>query len=303
MTIQFLKYIVMVSETGSITEAAKKLHISQPSLSAAVKETEREIGFTIFARGRSGISLTKEGVEFLGYARQVIQEMDLLEDRFISSRPKKQRFCVSTQHYNFTANAFVEMVKRYGQDRFEFIFNETQTRQILEDVKNRFCDIGILYLCDRNEAFLQKTMDEMGLVFRELFTARPHVFLRRKHPLADRESVTLQDLKPYPRLNFLQGSYESADYSEEPFSMESADKIIRVSDRAAIVNLMIGLDGYTISSGIFPKYLHGDKIAAVPLCEEEQMRIGYVLCKGQSLTEMAGIYLEALNRYAPEQHR
>ena len=302
MTIQFLKYIVAVAEIGSITEAAKEIHISQPSLSAAIKEAENELGFDIFNRSRSGIALTKEGVEFLGYARQVIQVMNLLEDRFILSKPEKQRFCVSTQHYTFTANAFVEMVQKFGQERFEFILNETQTHQILEDVKNRFCDLGIIYLCNRNRKFLQKTMDEMGLVFTEIFEASPHVFLRAKHPLAGKDHVTLNDLKPYPRLNFLQGSFESADYSEEPFSTETAEKVIRVSDRAAIVNLMIGLDGYTISSGIFPKYLQGKTIVSVPLKEKESLRIGYVLCKGQSLSEMAKIYLNALQKYDPSLH-
>lgn len=302
MTIQFLKYIVTVAETGSITKAANRMHISQPSLSAAIREAENEIGFSIFSRSRSGIALTKEGVEFLGYVRQVIAEMNLLEDRFIFNKSPRQRFCVSTQHYTFTANAFVSVAQKFGQGRFEFILNETRTRQILEDVKNRFCDVGILYLCNKNETSLQKIMSEMGLVFTELFRALPHVFLRAKHPLASQDYVTLNDLKPYPRLNFLQGSYESADYSEELFSAETAEKIIRVSDRAAIVNLMIGLDGYTVSSGIFPKYLQGKAIIAVPLKEREVIRIGYVLCRGQSLSEMAKIYIEALKKYDPYIH-
>ena len=298
MTIQTLRYIVSVAEIGSITEAAKRLHISQPSLSAALKEAEKEVGFQIFTRSRSGIALTKEGVEFLGYARQVIQEMSLLEDRFILNQPEKPRFCVSTQHYTFTANAFVEMVQKFGRERFEFILNEPQTHQILEDVKNRFCDLGILYLCRRNEPFLRKTMDEMGLRFQELFTASPHVFLRANHPLAGKKSVTLKDLQPYPRLNFLQGNYESADFSEELFSTEPSEKEIRVSDRAAIVNLMIGLDGYTIASGIFPTYLQGRQIVSVPLAQQEQMHIGYVLCREQSLSELGSIYVEALKKYA-----
>ena len=248
----------------------------------------------------NGIALTKEGVEFLGYARQVIQEMNLLEDRFILNKPKKQRFCVSTQHYTFTANAFVEMVQKFGQERFEFILNETQTHQILADVKNRFCDLGILYLCDRNEMFLRKTMEEMGLIFYELFSVAPHVFLRANHPLAEKKVVTLKDLEVYPRLNFLQGNYESADFSEEPFSTELSEKEIRISDRAAIVNLMIGLDGYTISSGIFPNYLQGKQIISVPLAKKEEMRIGYVLCRGQSLSELGLIYVDALRKYAPQ---
>lgn len=298
MTIQILKYIVSVSEIGSITEAARKLNLSQPSLSNAIKEAERELGFSIFSRSRSGVALTKEGTEFLGYARQVIQQMDLLEDRFIAKRPKKQRFCVSTQHYTFTANAFVEMVQAFKENQFEFILNETQTHQILEDVKNRFCDLGILYLCNRNEDFLKKTLQEMGLCFHEIIHARPHVFLRREHPLAKQKSLHLADLTPFPRLNFLQGSYESAEYSEEPFSTEYAEKIIRVSDRAAIVNLMIGLDGYTISSGIYPNYLHGNEIIAVPLAETETIRIGYVLCKGQELSELGKIYIKMLKKYS-----
>lgn len=299
MTIQFLRYIVAIAETGSITEAAKQLHVSQPSLSAAVKDVEKEIGFSIFNRCRAGIALTQEGVEFLGYARQVIQEMSLLEDRFVENKPLKQRFCVSTQHYTFTSNAFVEMVRKFGQDRFEFILNETQTHQIFEDVKNRFSDLGIIYLCEKNEEFLRKTMDEMELVFYPLFDAQPHVFLRAKHPLAKKRSLSLEDLKPYPRLNFLQGSFESADYSEEPFSTVPADKEIRISDRAAIVNLMIGLDGYTISSGIFPNFLQGTEITAVPLSDRETMHIGYILCKGQELSGLGNIYVEALKRFDP----
>ncbi|MCR5786066.1 MAG: LysR family transcriptional regulator [Eubacterium sp.] len=299
MTTQVLKYIVSVAEIGSITEAAKQLHISQPSLSVALKEAEKEVGFEIFSRSRSGMSLTKEGVEFLGYARQVIQQMTLLEDRFVLNKPEKHRFCVSTQHYTFTANAFVEMVQKFGQDRFEFILNETQTHKILEDVKNRLSDLGIIYLCDSNSTFLKKTMDEMGLVFYELFSAKPHVFVRAKHPLAGKKVIKLEDLKKYPRLNFLQGNYESSDFSEELFSTELSEKEIRVSDRAAVVNLMLGLDGYTISSGIFPKYLQGDKIVSVPLGEKEEMHIGYVLCRGQSLSELGKIYVEALKKFNP----
>lgn len=162
----------------------------------------------------------------------------------------------------------------------------------------RSITLGILYLCGRNEAFLRKTMDEMELRFQELFTAAPHAFLRAEHPLAGRASVTLKDLQPYPRLNFLQGNYESADFSEEPFSTVFAEKEIRVSDRAAIVNLMIGLDGYTISTGIFPEYLQGRQIISVPLAEQETMHIGYVLCKEQGLSALGRIYVNALKKYA-----
>ena len=297
MTLQQLKYMITVAEKGSITEAAKELFISQPSLSGAIKEVENEAGITIFNRCRAGVALTTEGMEFLGYARQVVQQMELLESRYIDNQPEKQRFCISTQHYTFAANAFVELVQQFGQERYEFILNETQTYQIIMDVRNRFSDLGVLYLSKANENVLMKVFEEYNLNFHELFTATPHVFLRKGHPLADREKVSLEDLKPYPRLNFVQGAHESSDFAEELFNNEIAEKSIRISDRAAIVNFMIGLDGYTISSGIFPRYLHGDSIISIPLEGDETMRIGYILNKDRELSRLGEIYVEALKQY------
>ena len=297
MTIQKLRYVISVVESGSITEAAKKLFISQPSLSNAIKDIEKEIGITIFIRSRSGIALTKEGTEFVGYARQVLQQMNLLEDRYITGLPEKTRFAVSTQHYTFTTNAFVEMVDKFGQDRYEFILNETQTHQIIMDVKNRFSDLGILYLSNYNEVVMRKELEEENLVFTELFTATPHVFLRASHPLAKKKHLKLEDLKSFPRLSFIQGNYESSYYSEELFSWVPSDKVIRISDRGAIVNLMLGMNAYTISSGIFPQYLDGRDILAIPLEENEEMHIGYILNEKQELNELSKIYIEALKKY------
>ena len=134
-------------------------------------------GISIFSRSRTGITLTKEGMEFLGYARQVIQQMELLEDRYITELPPKIKFGVSAHHYTFTENAFVELVKRFGQERYEFYYSETGTHQILDNVKNRVCDLGIIYLSDENETVIRKVLEEYRIVFTELFEAKPHVFL------------------------------------------------------------------------------------------------------------------------------
>jgi DNA-binding transcriptional LysR family regulator len=297
MTIQQLKYIIKVAETGSITEAAKALFISQPSLSTAIREIEKEAGLTIFTRSRQGIALTKEGLEFLGYARNVVQQMELLEDNYITNASKKIRFAVSTQHYTFTSNAFVEMIKRFGQERYEFILNETQTRQIMEDVKNRFSDLGVLFISKENETVIRKELAERNLEFHALISAKPHAFMSVTHPLAKKAAVSLEELNPYPRLNFIQGSFASAYWSEELFSSQEAAKQIRISDRGAIVNLMIGMEAYTISSGIFPSYLQGDAIVAVPVQEDEVMHIGYILNQGQVLSELGTIYVEELLKY------
>ncbi len=299
MNLQQLKYVLAVAETNSITKAARTLYISQPSLSNAIKELEAEIGIVIFVRSRNGVILTKEGMEFLGYARQVIQQMELLEDKYIAAQPQKMHFGVSTQHYTFTENAFVELVQRFGQERYEFYFNEAGTHQIIEDVKNRVSDLGILYLSDENEAVLRKTLEEYRLEFVSLFTAKPHVFLQKNHPLAGKQKLKLSELEPYPRLNFVQGSYESSYYAEELFSTHAVDKEIRINDRGAIVNFMLGLNAYTISSGIFPRYLHGDNIVSVPLDEPEHMEIGYIHPEKQSLSELGSVYIQALKKYSP----
>ena len=301
MTLQQLKYIVMAAEVGSITEAAKQLFIAQSSLSNAIKDVENEIGLTLFIRNRSGVTLTKEGAEFLGYARKVLQDMESLEDHYITELPKKIRFGVSSQHYTFTENAFVDVVKTFGQDRYDFYYNATGTHQILEDVKNRLSNLGIIFLSKENERVLKKKLKEYQLTFHHIFSAKPHVFLQKNHPLARKKSLTLRALASYPRLNFVQGSYESIYYSEELFSSVEVDKQIQVNDRGAIVNFMLGLNAYTISSGIFPKYLHGENIIVIPLEEAATMDIGYIINDKQSLGEIENYYIEELKKYDPDQ--
>lgn len=297
VTIQQLKYIVSVVENGTITEAAKKLYISQPSLSNAIKDIEEEVGITIFIRSRAGIVVTPEGMEFVGYARQVLRQMELLEDKYISHTPGKIRFSVSSPYYVFTTNAFVEIVEEFGKERFEFILHETTVHQILDDVKNRFSDLGIIYISCENEQAMRKTLDENKLVFYELFTVKPQVFIRASHPLSERQCVQLDELKDYPRINFMQYKEEHAHFSDELYGDLSDDKTIRVSDTGSLVNLLLGTDAYTISNGFFPRYLPGSKLIGIPLAEDEEMCIGYILSEKQELSELGQAYIEKLKQY------
>ncbi|MBQ3965033.1 MAG: LysR family transcriptional regulator [Firmicutes bacterium] len=298
MTIQQLRYAVIVAELGSITKAAKALFITQPSLSTAIKELEKEVGIQIFSRERSGVSVTVEGMEFLGYARQVTEPMQSLLDHYFGDAPQKTSFCVSTQHYTFARNAFVSMVERFGQEQYEFILNETMTHQILKDVQNRFCDIGILYLSEANTAVLTKAMADMDLSFTPLFRTTPHIFVHMSHPLCSKDVIRLEDLDAYPRLNYIQGAYESPSFSEELFSTLPASKQILVSDSGAIENFMVSLDGYTISTGIHPQQFHRADIIALPLKAKEYMEVGYLLNRGQSLSELGEIFVESLKAFA-----
>lgn len=295
-----MKYVLKVAEKGSISEAAKSLFISQPSLSNAIKELEKEIKITIFTRCNRGITISNEGAEFLGYARQVIQQADMLEEKYLNAESAKQRFCISTQHYTFTANAFVDLVKEFGGSEYEFTIRETKTYEIIEDVKNLRSELGVIYLSKYNETVILKLLRESNISFSELVTAKPHVFISKTHPLADKNIIQLEDLEDYPCLSFEQGEYNSFYFSEEILSTRSVKKSIKVSDRAAIVNFMIGLNGYTISSGIFPKYLHSEQIIAVPLNVDEDIKIGIIMHKDITMTKLGEIYLDALKKIAKE---
>ena len=296
MTLQQLKYVLEVASKGSMNEAARSLFISQPRLSNAIKELEKDIKITIFIRTNRGVTVTNKGAEFLGYARQVLQQFNMLEEKYLSEKPAKQHFSISTQHYTFAANAFVELVKEFGASEYEFTLRETKTYEIIEDVKNLRSELGIIYLSNYNESVLLKLLKERDLTFSELFTAKPHVFISKRHPLADKESINLEELDDYPCLSFEQGEYNSFYFSEEILSTRSVKKSIKVSDRAAIVNFMIGLDGYTISSGVFSKYLHGDDIIAVPLNVDELIRVGIIQHRDVTLSRLGEIYVDALKK-------
>lgn len=287
----------MVAETGTITEAAGKLYISQPSLTNAIHELEKEMNLVIFNRTNRGISLSKEGEEFLGYARQVLEQASILEDKYKGKGGGKKQFCVSTQHYSFAVNAFVDLIKEYGQDEYDFSIRETQTYEIIEDVAHMRSEIGILFLNDFNEVVLQKILKSNDLKFHKLFVAKPHVFISRRHPLADHKVITNEELEAYPYLSFEQGEHNSFYFSEEIFSASERKKNIRVRDRATLFNLLIGLNGYTVCSGVIDKKLNGKDIIAVPLADESDMRIGYIMHNKAVLSRIGMTYLEALEKY------
>lgn len=301
MTLQQLKYVIEVARSRSISKAAKKLFISQPSLSNALKELEKELGIILFLRTNKGIITTPEGSEFLGYARQVVEQVELLENRYSNTNSYQHHFAVSTQHYAFAVSAFVRLLKNYDRDEYEFTLRETKTYEIIEDVKNFHSELGILYVNDFNQHVIYKFLREGGLTFQELFVAKPHIFISSSNPLAEKDYVTLDDLKPYPYLSYEQGDYNSFYFSEEILSTISRPKNIRVTDRATLFNLLIGLNGYTIATGVISKKLNGENIIAVPLKVDEEITVGYISHKNVSLSPMASIYIDYLKESIKEE--
>ncbi len=294
MTLQQLKYVIEIVNSGSMSEAAKRLYISQPSLSSAVKELENETGIIIFARTNKGVVLSADGNEFLGYARQVVEQAELMEARYLNAKPARASFSVSTQHYSFAVNAFVSLIKKNNCDEYDFNLRETRTYEIIEDVVNLRSEIGMLYLNSFNERVMNKLFRESNLSFNPLFTAKPHIFISKYNPLSQKDAVTLDDLSEYPYLSFEQGTYNSFYFSEEILSTVFRKKNIVVCDRATLFNLLIGLNGYTISTGIISSELNGTDIVTVPLIVDEKITIGLITHKNMTLSKLGNAYIEEL---------
>ena len=303
MTLQQLHYAITISETGSLNKAAEVLYVAQPSLSSAIKELEKETGITIFRRTGRGVTLTNDGAEFLLYARQIYQQYEVMLEKYGSGEKLKKKFCVSTQHYSFAVKAFVEMVKTYDTSQYEFAIRETKTHDVITDVSTMNSEIGILHLNDFNRKVMTKLFKANDLEFHPLIDCYPYVYLWTGHPLAEQSSIRFSQLEKYPCLSFEQGANSSFYFAEEIFSTNVYPRSIKACDRATMLNLMIGLNGYTICSGIICEDLNGSDYIAVPLETDDPtttMEIGYIVKKNSIRSKMGSRYITELERYLNE---
>jgi len=302
MTIQQLHYAITISETGSINKASELLYVTQPSLTSSMQELEKEFGLTIFHRSGRGVTLTPEGAEFILYARQVYSQYEGFMDRFGKSKNRKKKFSVSTQHYSFAVKAFVELVKEFDTSQYEFAIYETQTKAVISDVANMKSEVGILYLSDFNRSAMGKLLRTAGLAFHPLITCSPYVYLWSGHPLAKKQSIRFEELQDYPCLSFDQGDAGSFYYAEEILSTSEYLRTIRTNDRATMLNLMIGLNGYTLCSGIICEELNGSDYMAIPFEAspaegKSVMEIGYVTKKNTIPSPIGSLYIAKVREY------
>ena len=303
MTIQQLKYIITISENGSLNKAAEVLFITQPSLTSAVRELEKELGITLFNRGGKGVTLTNDGTEFLQYARQVGAQYDRLLEKYGRSGTLRKKFGISTQHYSCAVKSFVEMVKQFDTDEYEFAIRETKTSEVIEDVTTGKSEVGILYLSDFNRKAIGKFLKTNQLEFHPLIQCEPYVYLWKGHPLAKQKSIRLAELRDYPCLSFEQGPGGSFYFAEEILSTYDYIRTIKATDRATMLNLMVGLNGYTLCSGIICEELNGPDYVAIAFEAEEEeiaagrMEIGYIVKQNMILSKLAEQYIRELERY------
>jgi len=302
MTLQQIKYVIGIAESGSLNKAADKLYVSQPSLTSTIHDLEDELGIIIFNRTGRGVSLTNDGTEFLASARQLYQNYQNLIEKYGENGTIKKKFGVSTQHYSFAVKSFVEMVKGFNTNEYEFAIRETKTREVIEDVYNLKSEIGILYLSDFNRKAITSILKSKDLEFHHLIDCKAFVYIWKGHPLAGKKSITLLQLKEYPCLSFEQGDDASFYYAEEILSTEEYHRTIKANDRATMLNLMVGLNGYTLCSGIICEELNGSDYIAVPFKDEDEsinriMEIGWITRKGFNLSTIGNQYIEEVKKY------
>ncbi len=304
MTLQQIMYALTIAKEGSMNKAAEKLYTTQPTLTNAIKELEKEIGISIFERNNKGVSLTQQGREILSDARQIYTQYEMLGEKYGPKGNLKRKFGVSCQHYSFATKAFVNTVKKYGYDimNYEFAIRETKTLEVIRDVSDGRSEIGVLYLSNYNQKYIQKLLDNNNLAFHFLYDCTAQVYLYKGHPLADHKSITLKELQAYPCMSFEQGDEEISFLAEEILSENQYDRTIRLNDRATMLNLMVGLNGYTLCSGVICKELNGEDYISIPYQDDEDnpnanMRLGYICRKNANLSNIGVDYVTELQNY------
>ena len=298
MTLQQLLYAVRIAESKSMNKAAAELYISQPALSSAIHELEEELQIQLFIRTPRGMIVTTEAENFLSYARQMVELSDMIRERYVERATHANKFSVSMQHYSFAVEAFIKLAEEFKLNDYALAVHETKTSEVIENVEKFRSELGILYRSEYNEKALNKILSDRDLEFVELFDCDIYVYMSADHPLASRKRVAFEDLLDYPCLSFEQGDNNSIYFAEEMFSTYEYKRIIKADDRATMLNLMTGMHGFTLCSGIICEKLNGDGYVAIPLKTDQKMTIGYVKRKKMPLSLLGERYIEILRTYA-----
>ncbi len=302
MTLQQILYAITISEQGSFNKASEVLYIAQPSLTESMKELEKELQITIFNRSGRGVTLTGDGRDFISYARELYHQYENMMDKYGDNGKRKKKFAVSTQHYSFAVKSFVELVKKLDMDEYEFAIREERTQQIIDDVSSLNSEIGILYLSDFNSTLLSKVLRANHLEFHELIECDAYVYIWKGHPLAQNKSIHFDELAEFPCLSFEQGGSGSMYFAEEILTNFQYPRTIKATDRATMLNLMIGLNGYTLCSGIICEELNGGDYIAIPFEPDDEhpgskMKIGYISKAHMRLSSVGQLYIDELKKY------
>jgi DNA-binding transcriptional LysR family regulator len=298
MTILQLKYVVGVANSSSIREAANKMFVSQPALSMSIQDLEKELNIQIFNRTSKGIYLTDEGKEFLVFAKQIVSQYELIEDKYMENNKEEKFFSVSMQHYIFAIHAYINTIKKYESNQYRYSINETRTMEVIDNVKNLKSEVGVISYTSKNEQLMKKILRENRLLFFPLIIRNTYVYMWKEHPLAGETEISLEKLSKYPCISFNQESDNEYYLAEEALAEYDFKKLIKSNDRATTLELIIGLNGYAIGTGmIIDSLAMRDGFVCIKLKEEDPLTIGYIIRKNYELSELGKAYIEELVKY------
>ena len=298
MNINQIKYVLTIAASASMREAATKLFISQPALSASVRELEDELGILIFERSNKGIMLTDAGREFVVYGKKALSQYEILEERYLAKNKDKEHFSVSTQHYNVAIRSFANVIRKYDPEKFVFSIHETKTNEVLENVRDMKSEVGVISYSGSSEGLVRKLLKEYQLEFTPLMVCETYVYMWKENPLSARSEISLKEIKDLPCITFDQSSDSKFYIPEEAMADQEFDKLVTSNDRATSIELIAELGGYSIGSGMLSNdgaVLEG--LVSVKLKEEDPLTIGYITRKGSSLSQYGQDYVEELLKY------
>lgn len=298
MTVQQCKYILKIAECGSFNEAAKQLFVAQSSLSVSIKSLETELNIKIFERSGNGVFLTDDGMEFVNYARQLVEQSEFIINRYTEPNFIKQ-FYVATQHYDFVADVFGKFLNSNKDSHYQFSLKEMKTHDVIHATENAYCDIGILAVKTSDYSIMERYFNKKKLVFTELLKANPHIYIRKEHPLAKNSAISVEDLALYPYVSYEQGEHNNSFFAEEIIGI-SSNKQVEISDRASLMNVLLATDCYTVGTGIMPSLLNADRIVSIPFKSDDFYIIGYILRTDRKTSDLTNDFIELLRKVATE---
>ena len=304
MTFQQLTYVVEISKCGSISKAAQKLFLSQSGISTAVRELEEELGIQFFVRSNRGVEFTQEGKEFLSYAVSLLEQKQRIESLYGEARNSSApvRFSVSTQRYPFTEDAFLRMLRRTTDNRYVFSIREAGMDAVIDDVYDHRADIGVIFLTELTEKIIRRLLDARDLDFHEIAAVSPCIYVRKGHPLANRDEVTEEDLAGLPYVSFEHNQGVGTDYSEEYqlLSMKKPPRQISVNNRATMMNVLAATDAYTTGSGLLVEGITSQAVVTMPLAGKTCIRIGWIRPRNSKLTPYVAQFVGLLDQSIAE---
>ena len=302
MTIQQCKYVLKILDCGSFSQAASQLFVAQSSLSVSIKALEKELNIKIFERSGTGVCLTPEGSEFIRYAQQLVAQSNFISNRYYTQTPNSRLF-VSTQHYDFVADIFSELVNETTEAQYRFSLREMKTYDVIKETENAYCDIGVLAIKSSDTGIMERYLSKKNLCFSTVLKASAHIYVRADHPLARFPRIIPEQLQNYPVLSYEQGKHSSSFFTEELISGYSKQQV-EISDRASLMNVLLATHCYTVGTGFMPSMLNSGRIVSIPLASDGYYNIGYITRNDRTLSPLAHRFadkLQQLKALLPEQ--